>query len=148
MKEKPDHHDAELVLRVYETRREPVMREARKDIVAKFWPRSFEDVAAIAKGDHPLNAAWRQTSSYWEMVYGMAKHGIVNGDYFMESNGEGLILYAKVLPYLDDIRKASPTAFQNAEWVTKNTETGRKTLEVFQGRLEGMRAAMEAKKPD
>src|SRR6185503_6174455 len=105
MKEKPDHHDAELALRVYEMRRESVLRDARKDIVGKFWPKSFEDVTAVMKPTHPLNAAWRQTSSFWEMVYGIVKHGIVNGDYFMESNGEGLILYAKLLPFMDDIRK-------------------------------------------
>ncbi len=28
-KDTPDHHDAELVLRVYELRREPVMRQSR-----------------------------------------------------------------------------------------------------------------------
>ena len=49
-------------------------------------------------GLYPLNAAWRQTSSYWEMVYSMARHGIVNPDYWVENNGEGLFLFAKVAP--------------------------------------------------
>ena len=48
----PDHHDAELVLKLYELRREPVMRESRDAINAQFMPRSFEDVAAIAKDAH------------------------------------------------------------------------------------------------
>src|SRR5215467_11774278 len=117
-KETPDHHDAELVLRLYELRRETVMRESRNSLNFKFQPTSVEDIQAIAKPDHPLNAAFRQVSSYWEMVYGMAKNGIVNTDYLMESSGEGLVAYAKILPYLDFFRKHFfATAFQNAEWV-------------------------------
>ena len=50
--------------------------------------------------DHPLDRAYRQTSTYWEMAYGMAKHGIVNTDYLLENTGEGMLLYAKVEPFL------------------------------------------------
>lgn len=146
MNDKPDYHDADLVLRVYEMRREPSMRDARKDILAKFWPRSIEDIAAVMKGDHPLNLAWRQTSSYWEMVYGMVKHGVVHGDYFMESNGEGLILFAKMVPFLEELRRDfSPTIFQNAEWAATHTETGRRMLKTSLGRLEKMRESMAPK---
>ena len=45
----PDHHDAELVLRVYDLRREPVMREARSAINGQFWPKSYDDVAAVLR---------------------------------------------------------------------------------------------------
>jgi len=84
-KEKPDYNDADLALRVYEMRREPVMRESRNAINGKFWPKSYEDVLAVTKLEHPLNAAWRQTVTFWEMVYGLVKHGIVNPDFFLES---------------------------------------------------------------
>ncbi len=139
-KECPDHHDAELVLRLYDLRREAVMRESRNAINAKFWPKSYEDAVAITKPDHPLNAAFRQTSSYWEMVYGMAKHGIVHADYLTENNGEGLFLYAKLQPFLDRFRKEmnSPTAFQNAEWITKNCEEGKRRFETIQNRVKKM----------
>lgn len=145
VKEKPDYHDAELVLKVYEMRREPTMREARKAILASFWPDSAADVMAVMQGSHPLNTAWRQTSSFWEMVYGMVKHEIVHGDYFMESNGEGLILFGKLQPYLEELRKTSPTMLQNAEWVATHTETGRRTLALFLARLPKMREAMAPK---
>ena len=79
------------------------MRESRNAINRDFWPKSFADVLAVTKADHPLNAPWRQTTTYWEMVYGTVKHGIVNADYFMESNGEGLFLFARVAPYLEEL---------------------------------------------
>ena len=60
LKEYPDHHDAELVLKLYELRREDVMRASRTLVISTFLPTSLEDVIAVTKGDHPLNAAFRQ----------------------------------------------------------------------------------------
>jgi hypothetical protein len=131
-KERPDHHDADFVLRVYEMRREAVLRESRSLLNAQFWPRSFDDVAAVAKMDHPLNAPYRQVSGYWEMVYGLARHGIVHADYLVENNAEGLLHFAKVAPYLEEIRKNfAPTSFRNAEWAGRECAEGRRALERF-----------------
>lgn len=141
MKNAPDHHDAELVLRLYDLRREPVMRESRNALNATFWPKSWDDVVALTKPDHPMNAAWRQTSSYWEMAYGMARHGIVNAEYFVESNGEGLLLYAKILPWLPNLREMSPFAFSNAEWIAESTERGRALVGLFRKRIEATTAS-------
>lgn len=142
-KETPDHHDAELVLRVYELRREAVMRQSRDAISGQFWPKSYEDVAALLKHEHPLNPAYRQVATYWEMVYGMARHGIAHADYFLESNGEGFFLLAKVAPYLERLRQdSSPNAFRNAEWAARETATGRRIFEMFEARI---RKLMEAK---
>lgn len=133
----PDHHDAELALRVYELRREPVMRESRSAINQKFWPRSFEDVQAVVKADHPLNAAYRQVGTFWEMVYGFARHGIVSPDFWMESNGEGLLLFAKVAPYLSKIRaEISPVAFRHAEWISRESDEGQRLLRYFTERVQ------------
>lgn len=141
--EKPDHHDAELVLRVYEQRREPVMRESRAAIIQRFWPRSYDDVLSVLKGDHPLNAAYRQVGTYWEMVYGMVKHRIVHAEYFMESNGEGLFLFARMEPYVEALRRdQSPFVYQNAEWVARETQRGRGQLEIFRARV---RKTLESK---
>lgn len=132
----PDHHDADLVFRAYDLRRESLMRESRAAISQKFWPKSYDEIAAVLKPDHPLNAPFRQVSTYWEMVYGVVKHGIVNADYFMESNGEGLFLFARVAPHLDELRRdSSPTVFHNAEWVSKETAVGRRLFGMFRERV-------------
>ena len=138
-KERADYQDADLVLRLYEMRREAVMRESRNAINGKFWPRSYDEVVAVTKPEHPLNAAYRQVATYWEMVYGLVKHGIVNPDYFLESNGEGMFLFAKIAPYLDAYRKdVSPTAFGHAEWVARETATGRRMFELISARVKKM----------
>lgn len=145
-KEHPDHHDADLVLRVYEMRREAVMRQSRNTIMAEFWPKSFDDVKAVAtRLDHPVNAAFRQVGTYWEMVYGMVKHGIVHPGYFLESNAEGFFLFARVHPFLEAYRKEiSPLAFRNAEWVATECPEGKAVYEVIQARVKRMAEAREA----
>lgn len=141
IKSAPDHHDAELVLRLYELRRDPVMRESRDSLNAQFLPKTFEDVAAIVKADHPLNRAYRQVSTYWEMAYGLMKHGTLNPDLGMESNGEGMLLLAKVWPWLDRIQtELNPRAFRNAQWVATQTEAGQRVFAIFQARIEKQRA--------
>lgn len=135
-KEVPDHHDAELLLKVYDLRREEVMRSSRNAINREFWPKTYEDLLAVTKAEHPLNAAFRQTSTYWEMVYNLVRHGIVHGEFFMETSGEGLFLFARVAPYLERFRKDfQPFAFRNAEWVSRETEAGRRLFEMFSARV-------------
>lgn len=140
-KDYPDHHDADLVLKLYEMRREAIMRASRAAINADFWPKSWDEVQAVTKQDHPLNAAWRQVSTYWEMVYGMAKHGVVHPDFMMESCGEGVFLFARVEPYLTQLREINPFAFRNAEWVVTNSERGKALLELFRKRVQAALAA-------
>jgi len=137
-KEVPDHHDAEIVMKLYDLRREAVMRDSRNRM-AQFLPRTWEDFLAVTQAAHPSNAAFRQVSSYWEMAYGFARHHIVNADFLIENTTEGLFLYAKVLPFLERFRKeVSPTAFRNSEWITTRCETGKQRLELVQSRVRKM----------
>jgi hypothetical protein len=141
-KDAPDHHDAELVLKVYELRTDPVMRQSRQEISKKFLPASYDEFLAVTKDDHPLNPAYRQVSSYWEMVYAMAKHGVIHGEFMLESCGEGLYLFAKVKPHLERFRReVNPLAYQNTEWVALNTKRGQLLAERFSKRVASTLAA-------
>ena len=138
----PDHHDAELLIQVYDLRREAVMRQSRKAIQGEFWPKSWDDVQALLKGDHPLNAAYRQTGTYWEMVYSFVRHGIVHPGFWLENNGEGLFLFAKLEPYLAKLREAgNAAAFRNAEWVARECPEGRPIYERIKVRVAKLAAA-------
>jgi hypothetical protein len=130
LKDYPDHHDAELVLRLYELRREPVMRESRATITTQFLPKSYDDLKAIATSNaHPLNSAFRQTYTYWEMAYGMAKHGIIHSDFLMENSGEGLIIYARAHSWVAKLREDTGRPyFMNAEWVVAHSEVAKATF--------------------
>ena len=136
-KDKPDHHDAELVLKLYDLRRETVMRQSRDRIIREFQPKVWEDVRSVASDfANPLSVAFRQVSSYWEMAYGMARWEIVHAEYIVENSGEGILLYVKMQPFLERFREEfSPRAFLNTEWVATRTEAGRRYVELFQARL-------------
>ncbi len=135
-KEYPDHHDASIVLQLYDLRREAVMRESRAAIFSRFRPTTADEAVAALKSDHPLNAALRQVVGYWEMVYSMFKWGILHPDFAMESCGEGLVLFAKVEPFLMEIRaQKSGIDFANAEWVARETEAGKRRMERLRPRF-------------
>lgn len=140
-KDLPDHHDAELVLKLYDLRREAVMRESRHALNAQYWPRSADEAVAVTDREHALNPPFRQVCGYWEMVYGMARHGIVHADYLVENSGEGLFLFARVEPYLVQLRaSSSPRALQHTEWVSRETEVGRLLMSEFRARFARMAA--------
>jgi hypothetical protein len=134
--EKADHNDADLVLRVYDLRREEVMRHSRKAILGEFWPRTYEDVQAVLKPEHPLNAAYRQVGTFWEMVYSFPRHGVVHPEFFVENNGEGLFLYARMVTFVERLRtEVSPLVYRNAEWVATSTAAGKRFFEIFSARV-------------
>ena len=146
MKTTPDHHDAELMLRVYDLRREPTMRDSRRAVNRDFWPATYEEFKAVASTpDHQLNAPYRQISTYWEMVYSFAHYDIVNPEFWIQSNGEGLYLYARVEPYLAQIRRDFlPASFVHAEWMATSVEACAERLQFFRKRVA---AVLERKRP-
>jgi hypothetical protein len=134
--------DAELILRLYELRRDPTMRQARIDVQGRFVPRSFEDVQAVTKPDHALNTAYRMVSSYWEMAASFVKHKALDLELFSENCAEGLFLFAKVEPFLERIRKeVSATAYLNLEHVVRESAAARARLETFRKRVAAMKGA-------
>jgi hypothetical protein len=138
LKDFPDHHDADLALKLYDLRREAVMRASRSQIISTFLPTSWEDVLAVTKPEHPLNAAFRQVATYWEMTYAMARHGVMHTEFMMESSGEGLLLFTRIEPWLAQYREqvGNPLAFRNAEWIANHSELGRLVAERFRKRMQ------------
>ena len=140
---KPTATDAELILKLYEIRREARMRDARDYFTFKFFPSSYDDIVKImsARGSDE-NAFVRQVTSYWEMAAAFVVQGALNGDLFFETTGEMWMVYAKVKPFLPQIRKdMSPTYFSNVEKVAEGTEAARQRVEMLTKRIEAMKAA-------
>ena len=98
-----DHNDAKIILDLYELRREPVMRQARS-FWMKFQPKSYSEVKPLLSFDLPENTFFRQVSSYWEMAASFVNRQILHPQLFADNCGEGLFVYAKVEPFLKEIR--------------------------------------------
>jgi len=136
--------DAEIILKLYELRRETLMRQARAWVIGEFWPMSAEEYFAVAMnpGD-PHNAFLRQVTSYWEMAAAMVLHGAVSAELFVDCNGEGFLLLAKFAPFLEGIREKVPTFMQKTSEMVKRFTAAAARYEAAQKNIEAMRSRMQ-----
>ncbi len=131
------HHDAELILKLYDLRRETVMRQAR-DFFGKFSPSSFEELMAVVGNfDSKENAYFRQVLGYWEMAASLIVHGTINAALAQDTLFEMNFVYAKMHPFLKQLRETmnSPEFMQNMEKVIEGTPEGRERLARMQQRM-------------
>lgn len=93
---------AELLLRLYELRREPTLRAARDWWVTKFHPASARDV--LTTWVAPDSGPYRMVTTYWEMAASFVTLGAIDPEMFHAANTEYLAIYAKLEPYLAEVR--------------------------------------------
>lgn len=147
------YHDAELILKLYDLRREAVMRQAR-DFFANFMPASFEELMAVMGNfNSKENAYLRQVLTYWETAASLIVHGTLNAELAQDTLGEMNFVYSKVQPFIKQMREMmkSPEFLQNMEKVIEGTPEGRERLKRMQERMAEfakMRAAAAAKQGD
>jgi hypothetical protein len=125
---------AELILRLYEVRREAVMRQAR-DWFFGFNPSSMQDIMDAAYGEH--SAYYRMVTSYWDMAASFVNHGAIDEQMFTDANGEHVVVFAKIEPFLTEIREASqaPQYLRNLEALVMRTPDAAERLPVIRERM-------------
>jgi hypothetical protein len=96
---------AQLNLKLFDLRREPVLREARAWFLADFNPESFADIVSTLSGER--NAAFRMVLGYWDMAASLVTTGAVDGNAFRAAHGEIFATFSKIQPYLAELRTAS-----------------------------------------
>ena len=141
------HEDADLILKLYDLRREEVMRKAREWWMT-FTPKSIEDVTGAMFG--PNSGYYRMVTSYWEMAATLVNHGAIDETMFNEANGEHLVIYAKIEPFVEEFRTMfdSPQAMANLEKLVMRRPDAKEYLKTLRERFEqiaGMIAAAQAK---
>jgi hypothetical protein len=94
---------ADLIMRLYDLRREATMREARNWFIS-FFPESVEDIMRTMI-DPATSAYYRMVTTYWDMAAGFVNHGAIDEEMFLDSNGEAWVVFAKVQPYLKEARE-------------------------------------------
>lgn len=148
MPNKPSAADAELILKLYDLRRESEMRKARRWWFADFWPESVDDIMNLAMNTKAQENHWlRQVLGYWDMAAMLVVHGTLNEAMFLEMSfsGEMFIAYAKIRPYLKEMREKmqSPEFLGNLEKVITRSKLGRDRLQFFENRVAARRKAMK-----
>ena len=99
------YESARLNLELFKLRREPVLREARAWFLAEFNPETVEDLVRLI-GDE-RNASFRMVLGYWDMAASMVTSGAIDGKAFLAAHGEVFLTFAKIHPFLAQMRAAS-----------------------------------------
>jgi hypothetical protein len=148
MSSTPTTTDAELILKLYDLRREAEMRKARNWWLG-YWPESADDVMKIAMALGTQENAWmRQVGGYWELAASLVLHGTLSRELFMEGSfsGEMFLIFAKIEPYLKEVREKAhnPNIFGNVEKIILTSKGGAERLKETQERLAMLRKASQA----
>jgi hypothetical protein len=149
MPTKATAEDAQIIMRLYDLRREPEMRKARH-WYAGWWPRSADDILKVLQAGGTQENAWfRQVNGYWDMAASFVLHGVVNESLFFDSSGELWFVLAKLQPFLKEVRQRAniPQGFVRVERVATRTKDGRDRLQMFLKRADASRAAIAGNAP-
>jgi hypothetical protein len=119
METKATYDDVNLILRLYELRREEKMRQAREWFVKNFKARTMEEFTALCPMGSEPNTYYRMVVSYWEMTASFITRGVLNQELFFESGGELLFVWERVRDVVPLWREAmkSPHIGKNMEKV-------------------------------
>ncbi len=134
----PTYEDAQLVLKLYELRREEKLRAARDWFAGKFFPQRAEDVVALTGTE---NAYYRMVTTYWEMAASFVARGIVNADLFLDSGGEMIFVWAKLAEFVPQLRKnlGSENLLKNIEHVIESSPRAKERVGVTRQRIAQVR---------
>ena len=142
-----------LMLRLYEDRREPRLREAREWFAANFHVKTEEDVMRVCPPGSKENAYMRMVFGYWEMVASIVNRGLIDEEFFFESNGEQWAVWEQVKPVLGVWRAmfSSPNFLGNLERHVTRLEAWREkrnpgSNDAIRKVMAQMRQAMQAPK--
>jgi hypothetical protein len=141
------HEDADLILKLYDLRREDTMREARNWMFS-FNPTNVQDVIDVLLSEH--SGHYRMVISYWDMAAAMVNNGAIDEQLFNETNGEHLFVYSKIQPVIEEVRNlfGNPEFLRNLETLVKRIPNHEETIKAMQVRMKKfaeMRAERAAK---
>jgi hypothetical protein len=135
-------HAASLVLKLYELRTEPALRDARAWFAFEFHPTSARDVLATWLGPGHESAPYRMVTSYWDMAASFVIQGAIPADMFNAANTEHIALYAKLRPFLAEVRAKTnyPDYLSSVERVVQSMENPDERIAIFERYLVRQRA--------
>lgn len=97
--------DVMAILKLYELRGEALMREARAWFFSEFAPRSGKDIVRLMMSGERQSAFYRMVASHWEVAASFVNNGGIDEQLFLEGNSEHVVVYAKLQPFLAEVRE-------------------------------------------
>jgi hypothetical protein len=115
------YDDVNLILKLYDMRREERLRQARAWFAASFKARTMEEFVALCPPGSEQLASFRMVTTYWEMVASFLTTGVLNAELFYQSGRELLFVWERVRDLLPHIREQykHPNELRNLETAAK-----------------------------
>lgn len=134
---------AQLILNLYELRREETLRKAR-DFFVGFDPQTPEEFMSALSG--PQGAYVRMVISYWDMAASLVKNGAIDEKMFLEASGEFILVFGKMEPFIPRLREVfgNPDFLGSLEWLALGIPDARKRIDDTVTRIRAMVAARSA----
>jgi hypothetical protein len=108
MKNPPTYDDANLVLKIYDLRRESELRKARKWFGSQPAFQSREEYLNVCPAGSDENAYFRMVTSYWDMAASFIVTGVLNRELFYRANNvELLFIWEKVRRIAPELRQVN-----------------------------------------
>jgi len=101
-----NHQQADLLMKLYDLRREPRLREARKWLISIPNLQNMQDLQTHCPPGTEQNASLRQVLSYWEMCCSMVNRGLIDEEFFWENTGEQWVLWERIKGVVAEMRAA------------------------------------------
>ena len=141
---------AQLILRLYELRRETLMREARSFVGGEFLPQTDDELVPILSKGGKESGFVLQVYGYWDMVCAFVRHRMLSEPLVFDTCQEMYFQYAKIQPHLRGFRRKMnlPEWMQSIEKVVEGSAKGKKRLAAMQASLERMRRQKQEKPAD
>jgi len=138
------YQSAQLILQLYDLRREAVMRKAR-DWMFSFNPTSVDDFEKTMM-DPEVGGYLRMVTSYWDMAAAMVNQGAIDAKLFNQTVGEHIGVYAKIAPFIPELRAKwqMPEAFENLEKVIMDRPDGAEKVKRTQEWMKEIQEKMAA----
>ena len=139
------YESATLIIRLYELRRDPTMREARNWSARSFNPESIDDVMQALTG--PNSGFFRMVTSYWDMACAFVLHGAIDEAMFADANGEQHVVFAKIEPFIADYRArmGNPAYLGSLEKLVMQSPGAKERLASIRERFRAMSATAATK---
>ncbi len=116
------YDDVNLIVKLYELRREEKLRAARQWFVASFNARTMDELNKLCPPGSETNAYYRMVTTYWDMVSSFVVAGVLNEGLFFQSNREALLVWERVRDLLPQMREVNkdPSYLRNLETVAQS----------------------------
>lgn len=150
------HEHADLLLKLYDMRREPRLREACGWFMDEFKADSLEELQRLCPPGSREEKSFRMATTFWEMCASLVNRGLIDEDLYFENVRDQCGVWYRLEPLIEGIRAMmkDPHLYSNLEeharryeaWATakRSPNAAQGVRDYWEGRRRSIAAARES----